>query len=253
MDRVARQDWRAERYALNASFVAALGFPLLALLKPRKGESILDLGCGDGVLAQEIASSGARVVAVDASPEMVAAARSRGLDARVMDGHALAFEGEFDAVFSNAALHWMRQPEAVLAGVRRALKRGGRFVGEMGGRGNIASIRVALAAVLARRGIEAEPLSPFYFPSAEVYRARLESAGFAVEEICLFARPTVLPGSIEPWLETFADPFLRVLANEERPKARTEVADLLRPVLVDEKGIWIADYVRLRFRAVLAA
>jgi trans-aconitate methyltransferase len=253
MTRSFSQGWSAERYAANASFVSAFGLPLLDLLAPQGGERILDLGCGDGILSEKIAASCARVLAVDGSPQMVAAARSRGLDARVMDGQRLTFTQEFDAVFSNAALHWMPDPDAVLMGVRRALKPGGRFVAEMGGHGNIAAILVALAAVLARRGIDARTRNPFYFPSAEAYRARLESAGFAVSEIRLFPRPTTLPGSIEAWLETFAEPFLGALPEEDRTRARAEVADLLRPVLVDESGTWIADYVRLRFRAVRAA
>lgn len=250
MTRAFSQRGSAERYAQNAAFVPAFGQSLLALLAPERGERILDLGCGDGILSEKIAAAGAQVVAVDASPEMVAAARARGLDAQVTDGQNLAFSGEFDAVFSNAALHWMRDADAVLSGVRRALKPGGRFVAEMGGHGNIASILVALAATLARRGIDAWELSPFYFPSADAYRARLEAGGFAISEIALFSRPTVLPGSIEPWLDTFADPFLGALAEADRRTARAEVADLLRPVLVDETGTWIADYVRLRFRAV---
>src|SRR5205085_261372 len=126
------QHWSARRYAETAHFVPALGAPVLELLAPSAGEHILDLGCGDGVLTEKIVSTGARVVAVDAAPDMVAAARARGIDARVLPGQNLPFDGEFDAVFSNAALHWMRPPEAVLVGVRRALKPGGRFVAEMG-------------------------------------------------------------------------------------------------------------------------
>src|SRR4029077_20236142 len=127
----ASQEWSARRYAETAHFVPALGAPVLELLAPSAGERILDLGCGDGVLTEKIAAAGAAVVAVDAAPDMVAAARARGIDARIMPGQYLTFDGEFDAVFSNAALHWMRPPEAVLAGVRRALRPGGRFVGEM--------------------------------------------------------------------------------------------------------------------------
>ena len=153
-------------------------------------------------------------------------------------------------MFSNAALHWMHPPEAVLAGVRRALKPGGRFVAEMGGH-NTAAIIVALSAVLGRRGLEAHRLSPWYFPSAAAYREKLEAAGFTVEHIRIVPRPTTLPTSIEPWLETFGDAFFGALPEAERSPARAEVADLLRPVLVDETGTWIADYVRLRFRARL--
>ena len=152
MAQIARQSWSAKRYAETAGFVPALGAPVLELLSPSPGERILDLGCGDGVLTKKIIEKGATVVAVDAAPEMVAAARARGIDARMINGHDLAFESEFDAVFSNAALHWMRDQDAVLAGVHRALKPAGRFVGEMGGHNNTAAILVALSAVLARRG-----------------------------------------------------------------------------------------------------
>jgi SAM-dependent methyltransferase len=142
-------------------------------------------------------------VAVDAAPDLIAAAKARGLDARLMDGQTLPFAAEFDAVFSNAALHWMRDADAVIAGVKRALKPGGRFVAEMGGHGNIASVIVALTAVLARRSVLAGPLNPFYFPTAEAYRARLEQAGFAVNEIAILPRPTVLTSDIEAWLDAF--------------------------------------------------
>jgi trans-aconitate methyltransferase len=183
---------------------------------------------------------------------MVAAARGRGIDARVMNGQKLTFTGEFDAVFSNAALHWMRDQQAVLAGVRRALKPGGRFVAEMGGHNNTAAIIVALSAVLARRGLDAHRLNPWYFPSAEAYPKKLEQARFTVEQIALVPRPTPLPTGIEAWLDTFAEDFLGPVPEPDRSRARAEVADLLRPVLMDESGTWIADYVRLRFHATRA-
>jgi trans-aconitate methyltransferase len=248
----AGQHWSAQRYAETAHFVPALGAPVLELLAPCAGERILDLGCGDGVLTEKIVASGAAVVAVDAAPDMVAAARARGIDARVMEGQNLGFDREFDAVFSNAALHWMRPPEAVLAGVRRALKPRGRFIAEMGGHNNTAAIIVALSAVLARRGLDAHRLSPWYFPSAVAYREKLEAAGFMVQDIRILPRPTALPTSIEPWLGTFAQSFFGALPEPDRSRALVEVADLLRPVLVDEAGTWIADYVRLRFLAMLS-
>jgi SAM-dependent methyltransferase len=250
MPEISRQHWSAARYAETAHFVPALGAPVLELLAPGPGERILDLGCGDGVLTEKIVAAGATVVAVDAGPDMVAAARARGLDARVMDGQRLTFSGEFDAVFSNAALHWMRDQQAVLAGVHRALKPGGRFVAEMGGHNNTAAIIVALSAVLARRGLDAHRLSPWYFPSADAYRQKLGAAGFIVEEIAIIPRPTTLPTGIEAWLDTFAEEFLAPLPD--RSRVRAEIADLLRPVLMDETGTWIADYVRLRFRATRA-
>ncbi len=250
MGQISRQHWSAERYAEAAHFVPALGAPVLQLLAPMAGEHILDLGCGDGVLTEKIAATGATVVAVDAAPDMVAAARRSGLDARVVAGQNLDFDGAFDAVFSNAALHWMRPPEKVLAGVYRALKPGGRFVAEMGGHNNTAAIMVALSAVLGGRGLDARRLSPWYFPSAEAYAKKLEAAGFAIDEIGIVPRPTPLLAGLEVWLDAFTEDLLGELPPSDRLAARSEVVELLRPVLVDERGIWIADYVRLRFRAV---
>ena len=245
------QTWDADRYARNASFVAGLGSAVLALLAPRPGERILDLACGDGALTEKLVAAGAVVVGVDAGPDMVAAARRRGLDARVMGAERLTFESEFDAVFSNAALHWMKQPDLVIAKVRRALRPGGRFVGELGGHGNTAAVLTALIAVLARRGVDGVARSPWYFPTPGEYRERLEAAGFAVDSIELVPRPTPLPTGMAGWLETFTDSFFKPFASEERRKALDEVVDLLRPTLCDSRGNWTADYVRLRFAARL--
>jgi SAM-dependent methyltransferase len=248
----AGQDWPAERYAHNARFVAELGQPVVELLAPRPGERVLDLGCGDGALTERLAALGCEVVGVDAGEDMVRAARARGLDARVADGHALTFDREFDAVFSNAALHWMkRDPDVVVAGVARALRPGGRFVGEFGGHGNVAAIVTALLAVLERRGVDGRAAHPWFFPTPDAYRARLEAHGFRVEAIELIPRPTPLPTGMEGWLETFAAPFLRALLEGERAAAAGEAVELLAPSLRDKRGGWTADYVRLRFRAVL--
>ena len=243
------QHWDPARYARTARFVTDLGAPLLELLAPRPGERVLDLGCGDGPLTEKIAGAGAAVVGLDASAEQVAAARARGLDARVGDGQALTFRDAFDAVFSNAALHWMRDPDAVIAGVWRALVPGGRFVAEMGGAGNVALITAALIEALKRRGLDGQAAVPWYFPTAEEYRAKLEARGFAVESIALIPRPTPLPGAIVDWLETFADSFLVQIPADERPAYLAEVSAALESDLRDGEGGWQADYVRLRFKA----
>ena len=224
---------------------------MLDLLKPTPGERILDLGCGDGVLTEKIAASGASVVGVDAAADMVAAAQKRGLDARVADGTMLDFKGEFDAVFSNAALHWMKDdPDAAVSGVARALKPGGRFVGEMGGHGCVAAITIAMIAVLERHGIkDGAATIPWYFPTVDDYRARLERAGFKVEYIELIPRPTPLPTNMAGWIELFLQPFLNRLPADQRPRAVVEVVEMLRPVLCDEQGRWTGDYIRLRFAA----
>jgi SAM-dependent methyltransferase len=242
-----RQTWDPERYARNARFVADLGAPVLDLLDPRPGERVLDLGCGDGALTEKLVAVGCRVVGVDGSAEQIEAARARGLDARVMDGQELEFEGAFDAVFSNAALHWMRRADAVIDGVWRALVPGGRFVGELGGQGCVARIVAALESALARRGAPAAP--PWFFPSAEEYSGRLEKRGFRVESARLIPRPTPLPGDVTDWLETFAERFLVAVPSEERPVLLEEVREDLRPHLCDGEGVWTADYVRLRFAA----
>ncbi len=243
------QSWDPERYARNARFVAELGRPLIELLDPKPGERVLDLGCGDGALTEVLAGLGLDVVGLDASPEQVAAARRRGLDARVGDGAALDFAAEFDAVFSNAALHWILRPDAAIDGVWRALKPGGRFVGEMGGAGNVERIRTALTAALARRGLDGEAVSPWYFPGPEHYRRKLEARGFAVDSIALIPRPTPLPGAMADWLATFAEAFIHALPAAERAAYVDEVTAALRPALCDAQGTWSADYVRLRFAA----
>ncbi|HXY33445.1 MAG TPA: class I SAM-dependent methyltransferase [Planctomycetaceae bacterium] len=246
------QSWDPNRYAKNARFVADLGAPLIDLLAPKAGERILDLGCGDGALTEKLAACGCTVVGVDGSAEQIVAAMQRGLDARVMNGESLEFEDEFDAVFSNAALHWMKRADAVIEGVRRALKPGGRFVAEMGGSGCVAKVRAALTAALARRGIDAGPLDPWYFPTAEDYGGRLRAHGFTIDSILLFDRPTELPGALTAWLETFGEPFTSALPENERDALRREVEGALRPTLCGADGVWRADYVRLRFAAHMA-
>lgn len=248
---MSTQTWNASRYAANAAFVPALGQAVLDLLQPQPEERILDLGCGDGVLTQKLVTAGAQVVGVDSSADMVAAARQRGLDARVMDATELAFDKEFDAVFSNAVLHWIKHnPDAAIASAYRALRRPGRFVGEMGGHGCVAAINLALIVGLEKRGIKnASSVCPWYFPTVDDYTARLGRAGFVAESVQLIPRPTPLPAGMRAWLETFANPFCAALPEDQRGDFLDEATEMLGPVLCDERGRWTADYMRLRFMA----
>jgi len=247
------QSWDPKRYDKNARFVSDLGAPVLALLNPQPGERILDLGCGDGPLTQQLVDIGCDVLGIDASPEQIEAAQQLGLNVQVMDGHNLTFEREFDAVFSNATLHWLTRPDEVLAGVYKSLKLGGRFVAEFGGDGNVATVVAAVTQVLATRGINAGEHNPWYFPSINEYRERLEKNNFDVHSIELIGRPTLIPGDIAGWLETFAESFLVAVPASERATLLDELRECLRPDLCDGSGNWTVDYMRLRFAASKSA
>ena len=166
------QRWDPADYERNARFVSELGAPVVELLAPQAGERILDLGCGDGFLTERLVALGCKVVAVDASPEQVEGARRRGLDARVARAEALPFAGEFDAVFSNAVLHWVKDAEGAIAAVHRALRPGGRFVAELGGAGCVAAIRAAIGEALARRGLDAAAFDPVVLPEPDAATRR---------------------------------------------------------------------------------
>lgn len=245
------QTWDPQAYGENGAFVHGLAGGVLEWLAPQQGEHILDLGCGDGQLTARIAPSGAKVVGLDASPQMAAAARTRGIEVEEGNAESLPFaDAAFDAVFSNAALHWVHDQEAMLAEVHRVLKPGGRFVAEMGGMGNIAAIRVALMAVMSRHGYDGREDNVNYYPTPDAYSRRLERNGFKVKRIALIPRPTPLAdGGMRGWINTFRRGVLDTLPEAMREKVVEESAALLEPVLRDEDGNWTADYVRLRFIA----
>jgi SAM-dependent methyltransferase len=247
--------WSALDYANNAAFVPALGEPALALLAPQPGELILDLGCGDGKLTKRIEELGAKAIGLDASPDMVEAARARGVDAYLADAQALDLAqqslrfGQFDAAFSNAALHWMLDPAAVARGVFAVLRNGGRFVGEMGGAGNLALIRAALREELTERGYTLPAEDPQWYASVETFTDLYAEAGFSDVQASLIPRATPLPVGIAGWVLSFRNGWLDVagVAPCDKLAIAQAVEARLAPRLRQEDGSWSADYVRLRF------
>jgi len=239
-----------ENYKKGADFVPLFGKPVIELLEPKSGEKILDLGCGDGTLSKEMADMGCDVLAVDSSPEMVESARSLGLKAELIDGEHLHFKEEFDAVMSNAALHWMNDQYSVIRGVWRALKPGGRFAAECGGEGCIRIIREGMKIALIKRGIDYRARNPWKFPELGEFSKILDNQGFKVSYIARVDRPTPLKNGFRCWLEVFANSHTEGFSEEEKNLFFLEVEDYCRPLLYTEKNGWVADYVRLRFLAV---
>lgn len=245
------QSWDPVAYARDGAFVPQLAEGVVEWLDARPGERILDLGCGDGQLTARIAETGVQIHGVDASPAMVAAARARGVAADEAAAERLPFpDASFDAVFSNAVLHWVRGQDEMMAEVHRVLKPGGRFVAEMGGHGNIAAIRVALIAVLERHGFAGAEDGVNYYPTPQAYTQRLQHHGFTVERMELILRPTPLEqAGMAGWLRTFRRGVLDKLPEKLRDKVIEESCALIAQALCDEVGNWSADYVRLRFIA----
>ncbi|MEK3725000.1 class I SAM-dependent methyltransferase [Paenibacillus sp. FSL H8-0034] len=255
MNKQVNGKWDADHYDSNISYVSRLGKGVVGLLEPKHNERILDLGCGTGDLVQEIVQLGADCMGIDGSEEMIAQARSKypALRFAVADGHTFRVEESFDAVFSNAALHWMTEPERVIQSVRLALRDHGRFVAEFGGKGNIGAIAQAISEVLGTWGIDAGKLNPWYFPAIGTYSALLEKHGFEVRSMEHYDRPTPLDGGVNGlryWLDAFAGMFFVNLDPEQREEAYVRCEQLLHAQLFDGER-WIADYRRLRFAAAV--
>jgi len=249
----ARTAWDTELYEAQHAFVWQLGAELIDVLAPQPGERILDMGCGTGQLTHQIAERGADILGVDSSPEMIGQARQNypRLRFALQDGASMTFVDEFDAVFSNAALHWILNAEGAADSMARALRRGGRLVLEMGGRGNIRQIHKAVEAAFRRYSTKPLPAPRNYFPSLSEYTSILETHGFEVRNAVLFDRPTPLEGErgMEQWIRQFCNFYLDELPSSSRQTVIDEAVEQLRPCLYNN-GQWFADYRRLRVSAI---
>lgn len=246
----AKSAWDVERYEGGHSYVWQLGTSLVEVLAPKAGERILDAGCGTGHLTAEIAKSGAEVMGVDNSPEMLGQARQNypALRFALADLTNLELSERFDAVFSNAALHWVKDAEGAVVSIARVLRPGGRFVAEFGGRGNIASIMAALREVL---GKGADERCPWRFMGIGEYAPLLERHGLEVRQASLFDRPTPVQGEhgMEDWLQMFGSSFFQGMSNAMAGEKTSEIVSRLRPICYRD-GVWMLDYRRLRIVAV---
>lgn len=246
--------WDAELYDRKHSFVSHFGADLVELLAPRPGECILDLGCGTGHLTYKIASSNAQVVGIDSASSMIEQARTHypDLQFEVGDGRNLPFTERFDAVFSNAVLHWIKEPEKVVASIWRSLKPGGRFVAEFGGKGNVKAIVAAIYNAMQAAGYPGnEDLNPWYFPSIGEYGTLLEKQGFQLTFATLFERLTPLDDGaqgIQNWLKMFANSFVQAIPVEKQTSFLDDVEKQLLSLY--HNSTWFADYRRIRVIAI---
>lgn len=247
--------WNAELYDDKHAFVFQYGESVLELLDIKPGERILDLGCGTGHLTNKIKDQGAEVTGIDASEDMIAKAKESfpGFTFLVADAADFHFDEPFDAVFSNAVLHWVHKADEAIKCVYDSLKPGGRFVAEMGGKGNNAHIMAALKRVLEKYGhADLAKKKMWYFPSLGEYTTRLENAGFRVTFAAHFDRPTLLQDGrtgVAKWLNMFGPTYFEGIEQTEKEHILAEITDILEPNY-NKDGNWYIDYVRLRFVAV---
>ena len=240
--------WDADKYNKHADFVSNLALPVIELLNPQEDESILDLGCGDGTLAVEIEKFNSRVIAVDLSENMVAKAKEKGIQAFVMSATKLTFENKFDAVFSNAVLHWVKDDDKSIKKIYNSLKAKGRLIAEFGGYSNIKSLTDAMQQVFKEHKEFGVFNNPWNFPKDSDYKQLLIDNGFNVEYIKLIPRPTKID-DISNWLDIFANGIISHLTEEQQNLFKKEVREILKPKIYSKKDGWIADYVRLRLKA----
>lgn len=250
---MSTQFWSSMDYAMHGRFVASYGKGLFKLLEPKPGERILDLGCGDGVLTKDIADLGCSVVGLDSTRELIEFARSLGLDAIGCSASEMEFISEFDVVFSNAALHWMKDADSVISRVAKALRPQGRFVGAMSGHNSMRPIHDVLVDELDRRGYDGQAASPWYFPTAEEYAARLTAAGFTIEYIALSRQMEPLPGDGRVWVSALGRCFTPVLSQDQREDYLASVRERIEEGLQGMEDQLKVGAFPLRFKACLAA
>lgn len=246
--------WDASLYDNQIGFVAKFGKGVVEWLKPQKGEKILDLGCGTGDLSAEMARTGANVDGLDFSEAMIAKARQKYPRVHFYkdNGETFRTTQKYDAIFSNAALHWMKNADKAAESIWLALKPGGRFVAELGGKGNVQSVIDGISGILAEEyGIDAGERNPWYFPSAGEYSTLLERQGFTVNLVSYFDRPTPLSdgeNGLNHWLDSFADDFFPEFSKAEKAALYKKIKQKLKLQLYLD-GVWVADYKRLRIAA----
>jgi trans-aconitate methyltransferase len=253
LQNLASTEWNPDLYDTKHAFVAQFGADVMELLNPQHGEAILDLGCGTGHLAQQMADRGAKIIGIDSSSAMIEQARSNypDLQFEVADATQLPFSADFDAVFSNAVLHWITTPEAAIANIWQALKPGGRFVAEFGGKGNVQTILDGIITTWAAAGYSVAALNPWYFPSIAEYATLLEQQGFEVTFARLFDRPTPLEGQqgLQNWVKMFGSCFLQAIPAAQHSELLGNLEAHTRATLYRD-GTWFADYRRIRIIAV---
>lgn len=250
MVQTSKDFWNANLYDQSHAFVSQYGSNLVELLAPKEGEIVLDLGCGTGDLAYELHTMGINVIGVDKSENMIIQARNKypQIEFDVRDATELAFSQEFDAVFSNATLHWVQPPLKALNSIYNSMKQGGRFVAEFGGKGNVQTITDEIIHQINEEGIPFQSEKyPWYYPSIGEYTALMEQAGFRVTFAQHFDRPTPLQGAagLSNWINMFGSAFFEGIEQERKEQIIAKVETALKPNLY-LNGQWVADYKRIR-------
>ena len=246
--------WDSKTYDKQHQFVSDYGADVLQWLAPKPDEDILDVGCGTGQLVAQIAESGAHVLGTDASAEMIATAKLNYPDIgfEVIDATKLPYNEQFDAIFSNATFHWIENQPALIEGLFKSLKIGGRLVAEFGGKGNVKSITDAITTAAKNLGLADRVITNFwFFPSISSYTGLLEKQGFEVEQAWLFDRPTKLVGEegMYIWINQFAQHAFKNLKDDEAEAIKSLAVEILKPKYF-KNGEWTADYRRLRIKAI---